>query len=753
MKFYIALFISLFSINHLYSQGGWSKWEELYSNNFIKVEISFKIKPCEDEESNNMSKFQYRISGKFSEKDVYLNWKMDYINCNGELYYQTNSLNIGRGSKANIGVEDPHTFAEEDYEFTCKSLETHFYDVIIATTKATGSDKKILEFSKDPESITGNLNTYMDEQTTLSVKGGVLGIGSKWVWYTESCGGTEIGKGSSIIVNPKQTTTYFVRAESNKNTTNCAKATVSVNQNSQPAASIEGNQSMCKGESTPLYLTGGKLGFGASWVWTKNSCDGEEVGRGSSITVSPEKPTTYFVKAVGKSNTTTCVQITVHSYERSIKPIQINTSKIACANEPITLSVSGGSLASDAQWKWYSDYCGSSSLVGSGKSIQVTAMGDKTYYVRAEGECNKTECINIHVAPDKISSPPYYISTSNLKSGKVQLSFYSGDLGKDAEWKWYKNDCGKGKPIGTGTSIKVHPRKQTYYYVRGEGICNTTSCVAQYVAPNIAHKFGPTFTDYKNNKYNNRFLHLGIGLGLDVTTFYAFVNRTQKTNGFGGGTTNSLNEMNITGFGAKGEFVFHPYMSDYFSFGIVTSGAVGTTPFVFAGGKKTIDDATTKEKYFYTRFEIGGEIAAGYSKVKALLIYKSSIQTHQYSASGSNYSFTNTYSFNKDIRKETFSGGIRVAPYSTENSRHKRGFCFDFIYSLSRDYSWKWETFDWNYNARSNWQQGAGMALWIQSILKLQVNALFNERLGSSTADYNKSSFQVSLIYNRNSFY
>lgn len=148
MKFYTALLISFISISHLYSQGGWSKWEELYSNNFIKVEISFKIKPCESEESNNMSKFQYRISGKFSEKEVYLNWKMDYVNCNSELYYQANSLNIGRDSKANIGVEDRHTFAEEDFEFTCKSIETYFYDVNISSSRSTGSDKKHSSFLK-----------------------------------------------------------------------------------------------------------------------------------------------------------------------------------------------------------------------------------------------------------------------------------------------------------------------------------------------------------------------------------------------------------------------------------------------------------------------------------------------------------------------------------------------------------------------------------------------------------------------------
>lgn len=355
----------------VYGQGGWSDWETLYSNNFITVEVSFKIKPCEAEESNNTSKFKYRIAGKFSEKDLYLNWKMDYINCDDDLYFQTNSLNIGRGSKANIGVEDPHTFALEDYEFTCKSLETHFYEVTLSPSRSFGSGKKTLEFSKDPQSISGNFNTYMGDQTVLSVKGGALGVGARWVWYSTKCGGTEVGNGSSITVAPNQTTTYFVRAENSKGVTNCVSATISVNQDSHTPSSIEGDQTICKGEPTLLRVMGGKLGLGATWIWTKNACDGEQIGSGSTISVSPDKNTTYFVKAVGKSNTTECTQITIRAYEKSIKPNQITTSKVTCANEPITLSVNGGALANDAQWKWYSGYCGSGSSIGSGKSIQV----------------------------------------------------------------------------------------------------------------------------------------------------------------------------------------------------------------------------------------------------------------------------------------------------------------------------------------------------------------------------------------------
>jgi hypothetical protein len=47
--------------------------------------------------------------------------------------------------------------------------------------------------------------------TTLSIATGSLNSATNWQWYTSSCGGTAAGSGTSIIVNPSATTTYYVR--------------------------------------------------------------------------------------------------------------------------------------------------------------------------------------------------------------------------------------------------------------------------------------------------------------------------------------------------------------------------------------------------------------------------------------------------------------------------------------------------------------------------------------------------------------
>ena len=49
-----------------------------------------------------------------------------------------------------------------------------------------------------------------------------------WRWYRNSCGDTLIGTGNMISVLPTQTTTYYVRAEGDCNTTACAQVTINL---------------------------------------------------------------------------------------------------------------------------------------------------------------------------------------------------------------------------------------------------------------------------------------------------------------------------------------------------------------------------------------------------------------------------------------------------------------------------------------------------------------------------------------------
>ncbi len=62
----------------------------------------------------------------------------------------------------------------------------------------------------------------------LTLHGGSLGTNASWNWYSASCGGTLIGTGTSVSVAPLVTTTYYVRAEGDCNTTACIPITITV---------------------------------------------------------------------------------------------------------------------------------------------------------------------------------------------------------------------------------------------------------------------------------------------------------------------------------------------------------------------------------------------------------------------------------------------------------------------------------------------------------------------------------------------
>ncbi len=67
-----------------------------------------------------------------------------------------------------------------------------------------------------------------------------------------------------------------------------------------------------------------------------------------------------------------------------------------CPGISVNLGITGGSLGSNAVWRWYTGSCGTT-LVGTGPSLTVTPAVTTTYYVRAEGDCNTTACVLVIV--------------------------------------------------------------------------------------------------------------------------------------------------------------------------------------------------------------------------------------------------------------------------------------------------------------------------------------------------------------------
>jgi len=750
----IILITSLKLLSNTASAQGFEPWELLYKEDQLTVEVQFKI---EDASCTNSKKhkIQYRVEGTLSSFDYYLIWKTDYIDCNGKSIFQEHCLNLSSGNPlANASNEAKgDTWPSQEDEFLAESILTKFYDVITSNSPSKKTGIKINLKSILPDGIEGNSSVIYGQSTDLNVKGGILGSGANWVWYSSLSGDYPIGKGNSITVSPLDTITYLVRAEGFNNKTSFAKFIVNVDKRSIAPTGIIGNSEVCKGENTTLTVEGGSLGFGldAEWIWYENVCNGNQIGKGNSITINPTRTTTYYVRAEGKYKTE-CAKFLINVKEKSLDPSSISSNQLTtiCEGEKIKLLVAGGLLSDDAEWKWYESDCEGSSIA-SGAEVEFEPLTSTTYLVRAEGLCNKTNCVPIFINVYKKSLSPGYIEKPLIvsKNKKYTLQVIGGNLGENSEWKWFNGSCDSDKPIGSGTSIIVRTRKPTHYFVKAEGFCNETSCAEIFISPEKNHTWDHTYS----SKYK-KFLHLGLGLGLEFLQFSEFGNYSPT--GSNNPIINDSIEFSIKGIGLKGEIPFYPFMKDYLSIGFIPSYSIGMSP-SFLSSNATYNTSTNtlfEEKYFYQKSQLETELAFGFKPAKLLFKLKRSFQSNDYKITLKNIYITN-YKFNSNFTKEILSAGIRLGRYARKTN-YKRGSNLDFIYTLSRD-PYDILAFSINdYSYLSHWKPGAGLTWWCQSAFKFQFDVTLNtiqKNLNFETVDFNDATYQISLIYNRNWFY
>lgn len=490
----------------------------LFENNGVKIELGVKVpkNPCDSSNSKKAKYCLYITNAKDLQYiKPFLNWRMHFVNCNNEIIEQTISINISglkEGQNTNI-----------DWTFEAIQVEKYFFDVANEYTENTSRNRKISNaISVQPDSIVGTKNILTGDPITLSVAGGALTSDAKWVWYSGSCGGGGIKEGEGNVLRKSslnKTTIFYVRGEGRAGNTKCISKQVAVDNNSVAADAIMGKTKICKSETnkkTMLYVVGGKKGLDASWVWYKNSCNGFNLGSGDTIYVSPQETTTYYVRAEGPAiNSTACVSLTLEVVSPSVIPDGIKvTQNNACANEPVLLEPINGKLSNDAVWHWRSIMEGSSlpKDEGDGNVLEVYPDYNTTYYLSAQDNiCRSTDEVSQLVTVKNISVAPNSIYIQKLKRNKYSLSVYGGSLGDNAKWVWYKNTCGggiEGEKIASGQGTIEYKAKKgnNKVYVRAEGLCNTTECVA---TPDNSI-YGTTPTEGGGTKKNFWFISGGV---------------------------------------------------------------------------------------------------------------------------------------------------------------------------------------------------------------------------------------------------
>ena len=238
--------------------------------------------------------------------------------------------------------------------------------------------------------------------------------------YTIKASNDDGGEGTLSLIEytPTTTGTYYIENSEYTRGALTSNSTLAYSiVGSTAASSISATSTVfCSGGSTTLSVVGGSLNNGATWKWYSASCGGTYVETGSSINVSPSSTTTYYVRAEGGCDTTSCVSRTITVDQPPTTPTSITVSSggnAICPGDSRTLTASGGETGTSCTYQWYSENCGVGTLLGTGVSLTVNPASNTTYYVRRVGTStctNTTGCASTSITLNTLSTDPTSIN-------------------------------------------------------------------------------------------------------------------------------------------------------------------------------------------------------------------------------------------------------------------------------------------------------------------------------------------------------
>ena len=322
--------------------------------------------------------------------------------------------------------------------------------------------------------------------TTLTVAANTAGL--TYQWYTGTSGTTTSPlsgqTGASLTVTPASATNYWVRVTGTcGQSVNSNTAAVTICQPPSMTVPLP-TQSIIRGQSTTIYVNPSGTNLTYQWYIGPAGNVGASTAIGtaaSSITVSPQDTTAYWVRITGTcgvANSTAitvnvCVSPTITSQPQSVSIFSGATATLSVASsEPTSTPVT---------YQWYRGNAGDTSAsVGTGSSFTTPALTTATnYWVRLScGVCNpvdsQTATVSICTYPASLASP----GTFNIALG--QTAHLATVSGAGNSYQWYLGASGNtSQPYSNSAAIDVSPSTTTSYWCRVQnGTCVSSTATA-----------------------------------------------------------------------------------------------------------------------------------------------------------------------------------------------------------------------------------------------------------------------------------
>lgn len=438
----------------------WEPGGTLLDNQDMTVEIEFKLskKQCDSSgfgASNHLFRYKIQSNKKPSGKDLFLTFKIIYQDCFGRYICKTNNLNIGVKRKNDVwdGVQ-PLSDPNQDNFFRGARLIVPFSDVKVVTTKDPTKDS---ECYKKVVSIPSGLKTNK-APTKIEAKSEVLASDPNF---------RSTEKAEAELINKTQEQKVKTITKSRKSDLR-----------------IKGpNGQIVRGQKFRIELSDIT---DTEWNWYLDDCNGQLIKSASSFYEGfAEESTTYYAKPiVNNSNKEICLNYhvivdTVSEASYPARNLIMTKNGKACAGELVKMYPMGGLLGTDAKWQWFKNTCGGDPYF-EGDTLYIDAPKENmTFYIRASGKFNTTECISKQVTIISPNTDLRKIVANNeliCPGSAVKLSISGVPMEKEPTWKWSNN---QNENLGEGLSITYRPFTTTAVYAKLEGICENPIIISK----------------------------------------------------------------------------------------------------------------------------------------------------------------------------------------------------------------------------------------------------------------------------------
>lgn len=221
------------------------------------------------------------------------------------------------------------------------------------------------------------------ETTQLSYSGG---SGDSFAWYTSSCGGTLVGTGNDLSVNPTTTSTYYGRWENSCGNSDCETVEVVVNPLTVIATHPQSN-SVCEGDNVEFSIVADGTNLTYQWYKDGSSISG---ATSSSYSISPvvlNDEGDYTCEVTGDCGTEMSDAASL-SVDPATEIAEHPTDIEALEGEEVTFSVTAQGVNLAYQWRFEGSY-----ITGETSATciidAVTQDDEGMYDVVVTGDCGE----------------------------------------------------------------------------------------------------------------------------------------------------------------------------------------------------------------------------------------------------------------------------------------------------------------------------------------------------------------------------